>query len=298
MTANLQENMYEVLEAIEKADRLMDGRAELGTQLRNQILDCLTTSLADSAQLKSYLRNLQSVLDRKVRYNEIVDDDALRTILESGLDTLSDAELARLALNPFALWDLCDCIRDEPTEYWHSAVSCESNDGVSEDPMHRESSASPESDQEVASRLQWTAAAGGWLHAQLGNVDSLQTAQLSAPVLSASIRLPEQDKPRFIPIGDELAKAELTHYVPWAIAIELSKSPSKSGKSRVTARVVKVNSAANTRGQIRIALLDGHGAESSVVLSAGRRNRHFDHPVPSNWDKITVHVFVTSTTDA
>jgi len=52
------------------------------------------------------------------RHHELLPEEMGLAIGERGLGVLPAAELARLALNPFALWDLADLIEESLPDYW------------------------------------------------------------------------------------------------------------------------------------------------------------------------------------
>ena len=49
-------------------------------------------------------------------------DEQVTAILDKGVDALADDELGTLLLNPYALFDLYDCIDDVQPEYWMDAL--------------------------------------------------------------------------------------------------------------------------------------------------------------------------------
>jgi hypothetical protein len=52
------------------------------------------------------------------RHAEVLAEPLAQTVLEGGVDRLADADVARLLLNPHALWDLWDLIHTLLPDYW------------------------------------------------------------------------------------------------------------------------------------------------------------------------------------
>lgn len=61
---------------------------------------------------------LQEPADSQFTHDEPLPDDRVLAILNEGVDTLDGEELARLTLNPVALFDLYDCIDEVQPDYW------------------------------------------------------------------------------------------------------------------------------------------------------------------------------------
>ena len=52
------------------------------------------------------------------RHSAVLEERLAQGVLEGGVDRLPDGELARLLLNPYALWDLADLISTLLPDYW------------------------------------------------------------------------------------------------------------------------------------------------------------------------------------
>ena len=60
--------------------------------------------------------------DSTFTHSEPLDDERITAILDQGIDCLADYELFQLLLNPYALFDLFDCIDDVQPDYWLDAI--------------------------------------------------------------------------------------------------------------------------------------------------------------------------------
>lgn len=135
-----------LLNSLFESDRESNGSPTLLPEHREQALRWLRRSLIDFDSLDQHIGQLQRLYQSRFRYPRprrdrgnlqlpveppqdsafrhagTLPDEKVTAILDKGVDGLSNDELARLLLNPRALFDLFDCIDELQPDYWIEAI--------------------------------------------------------------------------------------------------------------------------------------------------------------------------------
>lgn len=128
------------------SDRESGGAPAIQAGERDQALDWLRRALVEFDSLDQHFGLLQKLYASPFQYPRPrrdawnlqqpveapskssfthateLDDELVTAVLDKGVDCLSDDDLAQLLLNPFALFDLFDCIDDVQPDYWIDAI--------------------------------------------------------------------------------------------------------------------------------------------------------------------------------
>lgn len=136
----------ELLRRLYESDRHSQGRSQLPPATGEQARAWLRRTLVEFDSLDEHIALLQKLYGSSFQYPrprrdrgrlpqpaeasadstfahaELLNDETVTSILDAGIDTLPDDELARLLLNPYALFDLFDCIDDVQPDYWIDAI--------------------------------------------------------------------------------------------------------------------------------------------------------------------------------
>ena len=136
----------DLLRVLFDSDRATNGSPALPDGGREEALSWLRRAFVDFEALEQHLLFLRELYDApfsfprprrdcwtaeqlqapteptKFRHVSRLDDERIRAVADEGVDALSDAELAKLLLNPFALFDLFDVIDDLLPEKWQPVM--------------------------------------------------------------------------------------------------------------------------------------------------------------------------------
>jgi hypothetical protein len=135
-----------LIQELFESDRLSCGTPKLPPEKREVAIKWLRRVLVDFEALDKHIAFLQKLYRSSFQYPrprrdqwdveqpldpptnsefthvDRISDDRLATILDEGVDDLSDEEIGALLLNPYALFDLFDVIDDVQPEYWLDAI--------------------------------------------------------------------------------------------------------------------------------------------------------------------------------
>jgi hypothetical protein len=117
-TALPPESIVTLLDALVRSDETPGGTPALPTGARAPLVRWLRRVLVDADARAAHHRQLRARLAATARHDQVLPDSTIEIILAGGLDRLDDDTLARLALNPVALDDLCDEIEHQLPTAW------------------------------------------------------------------------------------------------------------------------------------------------------------------------------------